>query len=156
MINEQNTSNFLADVNNFDWNEIYAEDINTCLENFMSSLDQIYCDNFPLKTKTVTNKQLGKPWLTPEIKLLINKKSEYFQLFRLNIVTHEENNRFKNRINAKIKKAKFDYYKNSFDCANKNSKATWSSCLRSSPETPIGNKLEVLPTTMLNIQMRQK
>lgn len=126
LINEQNTSNFLADVNNFDWNEIYAEDINTCLENFMSSLDQMYCNNFPLKTKTVTNKQLEKPWLTPDIKLLINKKSEYFQLFRHNIVTLEENNRFKNRINAKIKKAKFDYYKNSFDCANKNSKATWS------------------------------
>ena len=40
-------------------------------------------------------------------------------------ITREENNRRKNELNSKIKKAKNDYYKNAFELHKKNMKKSW-------------------------------
>ena len=58
----------------------------------------------------MTNKHLSKPLITPEIKQLTDRKSQYFELYRLDVINHAENNSFKNTINSKIKGAKADYY----------------------------------------------
>ena len=126
LINETNTVNFLSAVRTFDWNELLCEDLNVTFENFSFKLDKFYCNNFPIKTKTVTNKQLSKPWITPELKQLIDRKSQYFELYRLGVITHAENNSFKNTINSKIKRTKADYYKKRFLKLKNNIKSTWS------------------------------
>ena len=56
-----------------------------------------------MKTKTVKNKQLSKPWITPEIKQLIDRMSQYYELYtRLGVITHAANDSFKSIINSKI------------------------------------------------------
>ena len=125
IVNEINKNNFLSAVSQFDWSNIYSDDINASLENFCFTLDQTYCGNFPLKTKMVTNKQLNKPWITPEIKQLIDRKSEYFELYRLGIITHTENNVFKNRISSLCRRAEAEYYKKSFLNLRNNSRSKW-------------------------------
>ena len=49
----------------------------------------------------------------PVIKLLIDRKSQYFKLYRLGVIIHAENNSFKNIINSKIKRAIAVYHKKS-------------------------------------------
>ena len=48
-----------------------------------------------MKTKSGTNKLLSKPWKTHEIKQLIDPKSQYFELYRLGVITQADNNSFK-------------------------------------------------------------
>ena len=67
-----------------------------------------------MKAKTVANNQLSKPWLTPKIKQPIDRRSQYFELCRLSVITHADNNSFKNIINSKTKRTIANYYKRSF------------------------------------------
>ena len=121
--NFQNLSNDLLQIN---WD--YILDFNNpenCLKTFVSKLDALYCKNFPMKTKFITLKRLNKKWITPEIKRLINTKSDSYKKFRRGEITRDQNNRIKNELNSKIKKAKNDFYMNSFELHKKNMKKSW-------------------------------
>ena len=62
----------------------------------------------------MTNQQLSEPWIMPEIKQLIDQKSQIFELYRLGVITHAEKNSFKNTVNSKNKRTKADYNKRRF------------------------------------------
>ena len=79
-----------------------------------------------MKTRTMTKRQLSKPRLTPEIKQLIDRNSQNFELYRVGIIIHAENNSFKNSIKSKIKRTKVDSYENIFLNFKNNIKSTWS------------------------------
>jgi len=63
--------------------------------------------------------------MTPEIRQLIDRKSEYFELHRLDIITHTENNVSKNRISSLCRRAKVEYYKKTFLNLRNNSRSKW-------------------------------
>ena len=71
--------------------------------NFQNTINDLYCKAFSLKTKLVSEKHYENRWITPEIISLLNAKSEYFNLFRLNLISADENNRFKNRVTNLIR-----------------------------------------------------
>ena len=60
----------------YDWTNLIHEqcDLNSATESFIKTLDQIYCRNFPLKIKFVSNKRFSKPWVTPELRRLTDEK----------------------------------------------------------------------------------
>ena len=105
---------FKAALENFNWTSIVHENANIYAEAFLSKLDEVYRGSFPVKTKIISNKYVCNPWANSDHCKLIKAKSDYFFLYRLNLISKQENNQFKNKINRLIKKDKKNYYQNLF------------------------------------------
>ena len=112
-------------MSNVDWNNISSQIANLYAENFISTLDNLYCSTFPLKIKYVSKKYNHNPWITEPIKKLLESKSRYFQLYRLSLVTLDENKRFRNKVNYIIRKHKTKFYSDLFENSRKDLKNTW-------------------------------
>ena len=123
--NSLNRENFKNEVDNFDWNLLSSTDINLYVTNFMCKIYELYCSNFPIKTKYISKRKAMNPWCTPDLINLIDQKSTYFELYRLGMITKQENNRFKNKVRSKIEKAKIDYYNDLFENNMGNIRSTW-------------------------------
>ena len=80
---------FADTLGRFDWTSIHANDLSAYTENFTKKLDELYCQTFPLKTKTISKRKIMNPWITPQIKELIDMRSTYFHMFRIGAVTIE-------------------------------------------------------------------
>ena len=107
----------------------YLIDYSNCnlsCPNFMSHINRLYCDSFPLKTKFLSTKRIKKPWMSNYIKSQINLKSYYFKLYRQNLITKQTNNTLKNRVIRLVKEAKQKYYIDSFNNNKSNSAKTWN------------------------------
>ena len=100
-------------------------DANIFAETYIETLNNLYCEAFPLKTKFVKRKYYFNSWVTPDIKTLLQAKSDYFYLFKMKIISKEENNVFKNKVYRIIKSAKVAYYNKLFQKNAKNMKNTW-------------------------------
>ena len=85
-------------IQNFNWESLFDSNVDAFLELFCAKLNMFYCDSFPLKEKTVSNKKSINLWCTPAIENLLSIKSKYFNLLKLGIVTKNENNLFKNKV----------------------------------------------------------
>ena len=101
-------------------------DVHNSCHNFCTYLDNIYCKNFPLKTKYVSEKRICKPWLDSNLKKLINKKSEYLKKFRLGLISKETNNLIRNEVNIATRAAKNNYYRTAYSAAKNDMKKSWA------------------------------
>ena len=109
---EYNQNLLVEKLNDTNWNSLLNfSNLNDCFDKFHQRLNDLYCQCFPKKVKYISQKRLSKPWITSEIKLKINQKSEYFKLYRQGFITKETNNRMKNKISKEVKEAKNKYYK---------------------------------------------
>ena len=93
---------------------------------FIDKIDEIYCSCFPKKTKFLSNKRINKPWLSPRLINLTKRKSEYFKLLKMNIISKECNNRFKNYVTSEVRKARNSYLLNLFR-SETNPRQYWAS-----------------------------
>ena len=107
--NSNNRELFSQRLWQFDWNSLVAEDLNLYVSNFISSLNNIYQQNFPMKTKIISKKKAKNPWFSSDLEKLVQQKSTYFELFRVGAITKDENNRFENKVKYFISKAKTSY-----------------------------------------------
>ena len=104
--NNVNREKFSERISNYDWTSIITNDINESVSNFMTTLNNLYCQSFPLKTKNVSRYKNMNPWFSDEIEELVKKKSTYFYLLRNGFVTKNKNNNFKNRVKSAITNGK--------------------------------------------------
>ena len=123
--NESNRDRFSQLIDDFDWASVASDDVDVYVENFTRKLDEIYCSAFPIKTKCIPRHKAMNPWFSPELKELTNYKSVYFNMFRLGIISKQENNRFKNKIKCKIEETKISYYRRLFEKNLSNARLTW-------------------------------
>ena len=124
---QQNMDKFFVKLRNINWDvTLDGKNVNDMYVTFINTLNGIYCKCFPLKSKKITRKRLLKPWLNPYLLNLIKQKSEYYKLYKLGIISHENNSRFRNSVNYNIRKAKKDYYMNIFDIYKTNIRKNWS------------------------------
>ena len=80
------------------------------MDRFDRVVNEIYCSNFPVKTKTISFKRLMKPWLTSGILQSIKKKSKYFKLIKFGIINESTYKCYKNRLTNIVRHAKENYY----------------------------------------------
>ena len=123
--NDETRNEFRISLSNFNWTSIKSNDVNTYYENYLRTLNTLYCSCFPIKIKYISKKQYLKPWITPNIHNLISLKSKYFHLLKLGMVSKSENNQFKNRVKLIIQKSKNKYYNDYFLRNRNNLKDTW-------------------------------
>ena len=125
LINEENKIIFQNLLNNFDWDSIRG-DADNYAENFQNVLNDIYCKSFPMKTKFVSEKHFENHWVTSEIIRLLAAKSEYFTLYKMKLISSQENNRYKNKVTNIIRKHKIKYYSELFIRHKNNLHKTWN------------------------------
>ena len=125
LINDSSKITLKNLIENFNWNSIVNSNADIYTENFISTLNNLYCTAFPLKTKFVNKNHHFSPWITPEIINLLKAKSDYFFLYRAGMITKDENNAFKNKGNKIIKKQKINFSKELFRKNRDNLKNTW-------------------------------
>ena len=98
-----------------DWDELnHISCPNARWKFFIDKIDETYCNCFPKKTKFISIKRINKPWLSPRLINLIKRKSEYFKLLKIGIISKECNNRFKNYVTSEVRSAKNSYLFNLF------------------------------------------
>ena len=68
----------IKDILSFQANNKSEPDLGKRYNNYFDQITQTYNDSFPLITKKVHSKTLNKPWMTPKIQKMINKKNKMF------------------------------------------------------------------------------
>ena len=126
-INNQSCKrNFKSNIEQFDWNSIKHADPDVYMKKFLNSLDLMYCDSFPKKSKFISPEHYKNPWITQPLKKLINAKSQYFNLLKLNFISVQENNLFRNKVTKILRKHKSNFRKALFLKYQGNLKKTWN------------------------------
>ena len=119
-------NSLLNSLSNIMWDDILvSRDLNLNCEKFITTINKLYCKNFPIKIKHLSRKRLQKPWISSELISLIKQKSEYYKLYRLDLISRQTNNRFKNMVNDRIRSVKRSYYISVFNSHENDIKNTW-------------------------------
>ena len=125
--NENNQNKLEAKLSQTDWNFLAdISDVDEQFITFQNYINSAYCENFPLKTKFISNKRKNNPWITEQTMAKIKMKSNYYKQYRNGIISKEEHNRLKNRLNKEINLDKKNYHKNIFSKFKCNMKKSWS------------------------------
>ena len=127
VINDSSLSNLKFNLITASYEEIiHGNDVN----NSIIELDRIILSEFnktcPIKTKTITQKDRKKPWITIDLKLLIKKRQNYFNLFRQRKMSKPVYNRFKNFVTKRLVLAKKFFYSNLLNNIKGDIKKTWN------------------------------
>ena len=86
--NCENRQLFTEKLSNHDWSSIESDDIDHYFENFTSTINNMYCSTFPLKTKCISLKKATNPWYLAELHDLVKNNSTYFDMYRLSIISN--------------------------------------------------------------------
>ena len=123
---ERNIENFRRVLSEFDWDFVgNSTDVNQSTDEFITSLNRLYCDSFPIKVKIISDKRLKKPWLSQGILKSIQTKAKYFKLYKMGFISESRNKNFKNRLTSIIRAAKKNYYASRFSTLKNDLKLTW-------------------------------
>ena len=124
---EQNFANLYDKLNSTNWNLVLAQtDHDHQLLSFSNHVNSLYRACFPKKTKIFTGNRKKKGFLTPATMRKIKLKSHYFQLLKEGLITKQENNSLKNRLNKDIKRDKRKHYHNLFENAKNDMRKSWN------------------------------
>ena len=118
-------NHFFGKLCEVDWKSVSDRNVSLFTENFHKILDEIYQSCFPLTTKLISKKRISKPWFSAKIFNLVKLKSRNFRLYRLGLISREENNIVKNRLNSIIRSEKRRYFHKVFSDSVSNMKKTW-------------------------------
>ena len=121
----ENQANFELKIREFNWNIIKTDNPESYMQKFISTLNLLYQESFPLKTKYITQRYFKNPWHNKEVKKISDARKKYHQLFLLNLVSREQYTTFRNKVTNLIRKYKEKYYLESFTRNYGNTKKTW-------------------------------
>ena len=80
---DQKLQNLIIKLTSIDWDSVLDfSDIDACCTGFSDPFNCDYKKCFSLKVKYISVKCLAKPWITSNIKRLINQESSYFNMYR--------------------------------------------------------------------------
>ena len=133
MINEKNREKFTQEVKKqqdilaFQATNKSEPNIEIRYKNYFDQIITVYNQCFPLKTKKVHSKILSKPWITPNIEKLINKKNKCFRMKNKNKTDMNQTKykAAKKTLETAIKNEKTKYFHKLIANTNNNIKQKW-------------------------------
>ena len=93
---------------------------------FYNEVMRIYKSSCPIKVKTLSTKNIEKPWITEPLRNMIKRKHYVFKRYNDGAVTFSYYNEFKKSVDKNRKNAKRDFLANKYESCNDNSKKCWS------------------------------
>ena len=119
---------FKEQIENLHWKHVdFSKDPNKIYETFITTLQDVYNANFPIKTVKLRKKDVQCPWSSKGLKKSSKTKQKLYIKY-LKTRTPESEARYKNYKNlfeSLRKKAKRNYYSSMLDRYKNNSKRTW-------------------------------
>ena len=91
---------------------------------FSSELYKLYDLCCPIRTKVESINRLSKPWLTPDIMILTQRKSYLYKRVNQNAIPYSVYQVYCNTLGKKINQAKVIYLINKFQTYNNNIRST--------------------------------
>nr|XP_053636139.1 uncharacterized protein LOC128691346 [Cherax quadricarinatus] len=112
---EASIRKFTADLETVDWPTEFskANGIYDWTDILLNKLLRLYNKHCSIKTKQITNKRLGCPWLTSTILKSIDKKHQYEKQYRQGLIHKDILKHYSSVLTKVIKKAKELYYSSS-------------------------------------------
>ena len=93
---------------------------------FIKRLWELYNQNCPKRTKTVSYKYYLKPWINEEIKCQINRKHVLFKNYKRRLIPFHVYNSQKKHVTKIIRQSKKKYYATKFKRVRDSIKDTWN------------------------------
>ena len=125
-IDENSYSNLENYLSNHDFSLIENSE---CLDKALIDLDQIILEAYnkfcPIKIKKISFKDLKKPWISNDIKILIKKRFNLYILYRTHKISYYSFTRYRNFVTSRIRDAKKTYYENKFTEFKHNARESW-------------------------------
>ena len=119
-------NNLCESVSHYDFaNIVQCEDVDMGIEKLIDVLMNFYDLHCPIKSRTISYKDDIKPWIDYETKELIRKRQNYFLLYKRNLISRVQYNRYRNRVTAVIRHKRSAYYANKFIKLKGNMGDTW-------------------------------
>ena len=126
LINDLTIGNLYDKLNQYDFTEILdGNDCDLAIKQLTSIVDESYCSCCPVKTKTISPKDITTPWITADVKTEIKRRNHYFSLFLQGKMQKVTYTRFRNQVTALIRSSKRAYYENKFSEYKTDLKQTW-------------------------------
>ena len=116
---------FEEKLGNINWPSIESENLNQFYTNFISTINKLYTECFPLKMKFVSEKYFQNPWHNVSVKKLSAARERYLSLYKLGLVSHADYASYRNRVTTLIRKHKESYFQNLFERNLNNVRVTW-------------------------------
>ena len=125
-------------VNSYTLNQLYNTMLNenlidyhsTNLDEHIELLHSKLLQNFysccPIKTKTISPKDKLKPWIDSNLKILMKRRQNFFNLYKQNLVSKQFYNYYRNMVTKKIRISKQRYYEELFIKLKNNIRKTWN------------------------------
>ena len=116
---------------NENWTEIFdeKEDVNRAYELFLDRLISHYNEHIPIrKRKNNRKNKIRRPWITKGILTSIHTKNALFKqhiLYPDNVMLHEKFKKYRNKLNAIIKRSRKAYYFDKLQSASGQTSNTW-------------------------------
>ena len=118
LINDSTITNLHQSRLCLDLNHITGSDnCNTAMGSLAHAVDNTYKLCCPIKSKTLSKKDLKKPWISCEIISNIKKRQHHFALYCQNKIPTDFYTYFRNFVISQIRRSKNDYYEHKFIAA---------------------------------------
>ena len=95
------------------------------MESLAHAVDNTHKLCCPIKSKTLSDKDLKMAWISREIISNIKKRQHYFELHCQNKIPKKIYTHFRNFVTVQIRRSKKDYYEHKFNAAKRDIKQTW-------------------------------
>ena len=108
-------------------------------EQFYKIFQDSYDKSFPIKTKTITIKNIQKPWVTETLISKIKRRDNLNKLANKKKIDRTVYTEFRNNLTTELRQAKTNYYEDQFEMNANNTKKTWeviNSVIKSKKEYP--------------------
>jgi len=125
-INDSSLDNLRGQLGDFDFGDLlHGSCVSEATKHFHDIIMTHYDRCCPLRTRTVSYKDLEKPWIDAQIKSLVRRRQSYFVLYRSGRVSRHTYTRFRNYVTGMIKNSKTRYFHNRFERSRANVRETW-------------------------------
>ena len=122
---EPNLSKLIEKLVETNWNSVCGfNEVDSDINNLMGTINKLYCQCFPIKSKFITQKRIDNPWISSNLKSKIKQKHEYFSLYKKGLLSQNTYSIFKNKVSFEIMEAKQKYYITEFQ-SDSTPKSKW-------------------------------
>ena len=111
----------------FDFSPIYGmADINEAFTFFETKIYEIYDRHCPIRVKTISFKDISKPWIDYEAKQKMKLRDKYLRLYKMGVMDRVTYARLRNEVTSMLRRRRIRYFEEKFEEVKYDMKRTWS------------------------------
>lgn len=127
LINDITISNLYDVVRDLDFSFVTnSNNVDQGISDFIQKLYCLFNECCPVKTKSVSYKNLIKPWIDRDVKRKIKLRQNYHILYKQGKMSREYYTRYRNDVTSEIKRKRKEYFASEFNSRRDNIRDTWN------------------------------